>query len=88
VKVVLDGASDEIAFPAGELVDPSTGDLAVARAVRALAPRPQTWPAIVRLARQQRTAERRLRDFLAVLFSAGLEALGANAQPVRPARAG
>ncbi len=76
VKVILDEAGDDVALPGGNLVDAATGDLDVPRALAAIAPRPHYWPAALRLARQQRVAERRLREFLAVLFSAGLEAFG------------
>jgi len=48
----------------------------VTRGVAAIALRPHWWPGALRLARQQRLAERRLRAYLAVVFSAGLDALG------------
>jgi len=73
---VLDEAGDAVGFPGGEVVDPETGEIDVARGVAALAIRPRWWPRAVRLARQQRIAERRLRRYLGLLFSAGLEALG------------
>jgi nucleoside phosphorylase len=76
VKVVLDEAADEVGFPGAEVVDPETGEIDVRRGVAALALRPQWWPRAVRLARQQRIAERRLRAYLAVLCSAGLDAFG------------
>jgi hypothetical protein len=38
--------------------------------------RPDWWLRAARLARRQRVAERRLRAYLAVVFSAGLQALG------------
>ena len=76
VKVVLDEAGDEVGFPGGEVVDPETGEIDVRRGVAALALRPQWWPRAMRLARQQRIAERRLRAYLAVLCSAGLDAFG------------
>ena len=76
VKVVLDEAADAVGFPGGDVVDPETGEIDVARGVAALALRPHWWPRAARLARQQRIAERRLRQYLALLFSAGLEALG------------
>jgi adenosylhomocysteine nucleosidase len=81
VKVVLDEAGDAVGFPGGEVIDPETGDMDVARGVAALAVRPHWWPRAVRLARQQRVAERRLRQYLALLFSAGLEALGQGPRP-------
>lgn len=76
VKVVLDEAGDAVALPGGPLVDVATGELSVPRALRTLAPRPDYWPTAMRLARQQRAAERGLRGFLGRLFSAGLDALG------------
>jgi hypothetical protein len=48
----------------------------VTKGVAALALRPRAWPRALRLARQQRIAERALRAYLAVVFSAGLDALG------------
>jgi nucleoside phosphorylase len=78
VKVVLDEAGDAVGFPGGEVVDPETGEIDVARGVAALALRPHWWPRAARLARQQRIAERRLRQYLALLFSAGLDALGGS----------
>jgi nucleoside phosphorylase len=83
VKVVLDEVTDEVGFPAGDLVDPETGEIDVRRGVTALAVRPQWWPRAMRLARLQRLAERRLRDYVAVLFSAGLDAFGADGAPAR-----
>jgi nucleoside phosphorylase len=88
VKVVLDEARDGVGFPGGEVVDPETGEIDVGRGVAALALRPQWWPRAVRLARRQRVCERRLRQYLAVLFSAGLDALGGPRGPVRGALAG
>lgn len=76
VKVVLDEAGDSVELPGGDVVDPETGELDVGRGVAALALRPRAWPRALRLARQQRVAERALRAYLAVVFSAGLDALG------------
>jgi adenosylhomocysteine nucleosidase len=76
VKVVLDESGDAVALPGVDLVDAETGELSMPRGLAALALKPQSWPVVVRLARQQRIAERRLRAFVAVLFSAGLDALG------------
>jgi adenosylhomocysteine nucleosidase len=76
VKVVLDEAGDHVELPGGDVVDPETGELDVARGVAALAFRPRVWPRAFRLAVQQRIAKRALRDYLAVVFSAGLDALG------------
>jgi adenosylhomocysteine nucleosidase len=81
VKIVLDEAADAIGLPGGDVVDPETGELDVARGVAALALRPRWWPRAVRLARQQRIAERGLRKYLGLLFSAGLDALGRGPQP-------
>jgi adenosylhomocysteine nucleosidase len=81
VKVVLDERDDAIGFPAVDAVDPATGDLDVVRGVRALVVRPHWWPRAVRLARRHRVAERRLREYLGVLFSAGLDALDPAPRP-------
>jgi len=99
VKIVLDEAADAIGFPGGDgiwgcatahplptMVDPETGELDVARGVAALALRPRWWPRAVRLARQQRIAERGLRQYLGLLFSAGLDALGQSPQGVARTR--
>jgi len=88
VKVVLDEANDGVGFPGGEVVDPETGEIDVGRGVAALALRPQWWPRAVKLARRQRVAERALRRYLAVVFSAGLDALGGPRGPVRGALVG
>lgn len=84
VKVVLDEASDAVGFPGAEVVDGETGEVDVRRAVRALAVRPAWWARAARLARRQRVAEKSLRDYLAVVFSAGLPALGRGPQAVAP----
>jgi nucleoside phosphorylase len=86
VKVVLDEVRDQVGFPGGDVVDPDTGEIDVRRGITALAVRPQWWPRAVRLARLQRVAERRLRAYLAILFSAGLDAFGPAAASA-PARA-
>ena len=88
VKVVLDESHDGVGFPGGEVVDPETGEIDVGRGVAALALRPQWWPRAVKLARRQRVAERSLRRYLAVVFSAGLDALGGPRGPVRGALVG
>jgi nucleoside phosphorylase len=88
VKVVLDEAHDGVGFPGGEVVDPDTGEIDVGRGVAALVLRPQWWPRAVKLARRQRVAERALRRYLAVVFSAGLDALGGPRGPVRGALVG
>jgi adenosylhomocysteine nucleosidase len=70
VRVVLDGALDELPF-LGAAIRPDTGDLDVWQAARALLPRPWSWPAVLRMARQQREAERRLREAVAMLARGG-----------------
>jgi len=85
---VLDEVGDGVGFPGGEVVDPETGEIDVGRGVAALALRPQWWPRAVKLARRQRVAERALRRYLAVVFSAGLDALGGPRGPVRGALVG
>ena len=75
VKVVLDEAGDAVGLP-GDVVDEETGEIDMARVLLTLAVHPHVWRRALRLARQKRTAERRLRDYLAVVFSAGLDALG------------
>jgi nucleoside phosphorylase len=82
VKVVLDEAHDAVGFPGAEVVDAETGEVDVARAARSLAMRPDWWLRAARLARRQRIAERRLREYLAVVFSAGLQALGRGPRTV------
>jgi nucleoside phosphorylase len=88
VKVVLDEAGDPVDLPGGDVIDPETGDLDVARGVAALAFRPRVWPRALRLAMQQRVAERALRAYLAVVFSAGLDALAAEPRLRRSALVG
>jgi nucleoside phosphorylase len=95
VKVVLDEAGDDVgddgtddgAFFGGGVVDPETGEIDVRRAVATIALRPHWWPRAVRLARQQRIAERRLRACLAVVCSAGLDAFGLAPGAATPSRA-
>jgi hypothetical protein len=82
VKVVLDEAHDAVGFPGAEVVDAESGEVDVARAARSLAMRPDWWLRAARLARRQRVAERRLREYLAVVFSAGLQALGRGPRTV------
>lgn len=89
VKVVLDEAGDHVELPGANAIDPATGELAVGRGVAALALRPRAWPRALRLARRQRVAERALRRYLAVVFSAGLDALGLDPRvPGRAAKTG
>jgi nucleoside phosphorylase len=83
VKVVLDEAGDALELPGTGVVDPETGELDVARGIAALALRPRVWPRALRLARQQRVAERALRGYLALVFSAGLDALGLHPRAER-----
>jgi nucleoside phosphorylase len=67
VRVVLDTHADELPF-LGEAIDPDTGEIAVGAAARALLPRPWSWPAVLRVARQQWEAERRLAEVLGALM--------------------
>jgi nucleoside phosphorylase len=83
VKVVLDELDDEVGFPGDDAIDPDTGELDVRRALSTLGRHPRWWPRAVRLARRQRLAERRLREYLALLFSAGLDAFGCGAPGAR-----
>jgi adenosylhomocysteine nucleosidase len=70
IRVVLDPAGQMV--PEGfDLVDETTGEVRAARAAARLGVRPWTWPAVVRLARQSRIAERRLRRFLGLLSQRG-----------------
>ncbi len=83
VRVVLDGAAD--ALPVGDgIVDTRTGDIRPLRAAMVLGARPWRWPAIARIARQQRQADRRLRQLLAMLLGGGgLDAFGVGALGMR-----
>jgi nucleoside phosphorylase len=88
VRVVLDGAADAVPVGGG-MVDEETGDVRPLRAAMVLATRPWIWPAIARVARQQRIADRRLRGLLAMLLGGGgLDALGLGplAMPATPRR--
>jgi adenosylhomocysteine nucleosidase len=76
VRVVLDGAADAVPVGGG-IVDERTGDIRPWRAALVLASQPWRWPAIARIARQQRVADRRLRALLAMLLGGGgLDAVG------------
>jgi adenosylhomocysteine nucleosidase len=89
VKVVLDESGDEVEFGGADAIDAETGELRLARALATVLPRPVYWPTMIRLARQQRLAERRLRGFLGMLCSAGLDGLGlAPDRPLAPSYAG
>ena len=67
VRVVLDAHADELPF-LGEAIDPDTGEIVMRAAARALLPRPWSWPAVLRVARQQWEAERRLGEAIAMLL--------------------
>ena len=67
VRVVLDAVTDEL--PAlSDAIDAGTGDIDLWRVARALVPRPWIWPAVLRIARQQWEAERRLAEAVALLL--------------------
>jgi nucleoside phosphorylase len=67
VRVVLDGVTDEL--PAlSDAIDAGTGDIDLWRVARALVPKPWIWPAVLRIARQQWEAERRLAEAVALLL--------------------
>ena len=74
LRVVLDEA-DQI-LPLGVLGVDETGRVSRLRVVATLAGRPDLWPGLARLARQRRLAERRLREAMAALCGAGLDAFG------------
>ncbi len=73
VRVVLDASTDELPALAGA-IDPATGELDVRAVLRALLPRPWSWPAVLRVARQQWEAERRLAEAVAGLLRDGASA--------------
>src|SRR5439155_22031526 len=77
-RVVLDERGEDLGFVT-DFVAPATGEARVGRAVATLAPRPWLWPRTVRLARQRRTAERRLGAFLAAFLGPDRPALGLDA---------
>src|SRR5262245_17917080 len=79
LRVVLDEADQ--ALPIGGLGADETGQVSLLRAAAALAGRPDLWPAIARLARQRRLAQRRLRDAMAALCGGGLDAFGLAPAP-------
>jgi len=68
------------------VVDEGTGEIRPGRAIAGLVTRPWLWPALGRLARQQRVAARRLGTFMAALLrEGGMEALIGRAAPVAAA---
>jgi nucleoside phosphorylase len=67
VRVVLDAHADDLPFLGGA-IDPNTGEIAMRAAARALLPRPWSWPAVLRVARQQWEAEHRLAEAAAALL--------------------
>ena len=69
VRVVLDVQAQ--AVPALDVLDEATGEIRMARAAAAVALRPWAWPAVARLARQTRVAERSLRAVVAALAGDG-----------------
>jgi adenosylhomocysteine nucleosidase len=74
IRVVLDVVGQAVPaalLPAGGIVDETTGRVRAGRAVARLASRPWLWPGCVRLARQQRLADRQLRALLSALFGEG-----------------
>jgi len=78
LRVVLDELGEDLRFVT-DFVDPATGEARVGRALATLAPRPWLWRRTVRLARQRRTAERRLGAFLAAFLGSERPALGLDA---------
>lgn len=74
LRVVLDEADQ--AVPLGVLAVDGQGEVRPLRAAAALALRPRLIPALARLARQRRLAERRLRDGIGLLLGGGLDAFG------------
>jgi adenosylhomocysteine nucleosidase len=83
IRVVLDGVDDPVPVGA-DVVDLDTGEVRIGRALAAVLP-PWRWPVAVRLARQTRVADQRLRAFLARLFGeGGMAALGFESRTVTP----
>lgn len=70
VRVVLDVRGQTI--PALDALDEATGEIRARRAVATLLGRPWLWPAVVRLARQTRTADRALRAVMPAVIPAFL----------------
>ena len=69
VRVVLDAHADDLPFLGGA-INRDTGEIEIGAAARALLPRPWSWPAVLRVARQQWEAERRLAEAVAALLRA------------------
>ena len=67
VRVVLDGATDELPALSGA-IDATTGDIDLWHVARGLLPRPWLWPAVLSVARQQWEAGRRLTEAMALLL--------------------
>jgi len=74
LRVVLDEVGEAVP-DLGPALDEATGEVRPWRAALALATRPWSWPAVVRLARRQRVADARLRAAAARLFAAGARLL-------------
>src|SRR5262245_58007068 len=74
VRVGIDAATDDLPILAGA-IDPQTGELDVGAVVRALLPRPWSWPAVLRVGRKQWEAERRLGEAVAALLRGPLTRL-------------
>jgi len=67
VRVVIDTHADELPF-LGEAIDVDTGEIKVGAAARALLVRPWSWPAVLRMVRQQYDAEKRLAETTGALL--------------------
>jgi nucleoside phosphorylase len=67
VRVVLDVHADDLPF-LGKALDLDTGEIDPRAAARALLARPWSWPAVLRVARQQWEAERRLAEAVTALL--------------------
>ena len=85
LRVVLDHAGQALPLPPG-VIDERTGEIRTGRAIAGLSARPWLWPALGRLARQGRVAERRLHALMAALFrEGGMETLLGAAAPAAAA---
>jgi nucleoside phosphorylase len=67
LRVVLDVQGQKI--PALDALDEASGEIRPGRAATALLPRPWVWPAVARIARQTRVAERALRTVAGALLA-------------------
>ena len=87
LRAIVDAAADDLAL-GGELIDPATGRIRVARAVARLAPRPWLWPRAAELARRRQVCERALAAVATLALGAGGRAVfdGAPAPPRALAR--